>query len=168
MGRSVRVIGLIVFLIGCGSDTPKTPVGFVNQTKHSDADLWRIWSAAQNSLAAQINLNPLQAGSTPEMLPGDSRAFSIMPHQLTVDPEADISSRALAAATGVDRANPTGLIACPQNCKVRYTTAYSIYEPAQVTYAASWESSESNFREILEYEFENQILFALGYDVTWR
>ena len=51
---------------------------------------------------------------------------------------------------------------------MRYATAYSRYDPTAIKYAASWESSEDNFRDILEYEFENQILFALGYDLTWR
>jgi|SRR5579862_636794 len=170
MGRGVCVIFLMFLLVGCGNHAPQLPAGFVNQTMHSDADLWKIWSAAQNSLAASIDLNPLQsvAGVSADRLSGDPRALSVQPHQLTVSPQADISSAALVAASGVYRANPTGLIACPQNCKVRYTTAYSLYEPSTVRYASSWEGSEGNFRDILEYEFENQILFALGYDVSWR
>lgn len=170
MGRILRTLFLIFLLLGCGSNkTPTTPVGFINQTKHSDAALWTIWSTAQKGLATTINLNPLQSpDATPDILPGDARALGVMPHQLTVAPEPDISSNVLAAATGVYRSNPTGMIACPQPCNVRYTSAYSRYDPAATTYAASWESSESNFRDILEYEFENQILFALGYNMTWR
>jgi hypothetical protein len=146
------------------------PVGFVNQTMHSDADLWAMWEAAQQTLANGINLNPLQSveDAPPDILPGDPRALGIMPHQLTVAPQPDVSSSVLAAATGLQRANPTGMIACPQPCNVRYTTAYSQYAPPVTRYAASWESSEDNFRDILEYEFENQILFALGYDMRWR
>lgn len=60
------------------------------------------------------------------------------------------------------------MILCPQPCDVRYATAYSRYQPEITQYAASWESRESDFRTILEYEFENQILFALGYDTRWR
>jgi len=170
MGRGVWVVLLTFLLLGCGNNAVRLPVGFVNETQHSDADLWKIWSAAQNTLAAGIDLNPLQsaAGGAPDMLPGDPRAVSVQPHKLTVLREADVSSAALAAATGMYRANPTGLIACPQSCKVRYASAYALYQPSAIRYAASWESSESNFREILEYEFENQILFALGYDVSWR
>ncbi len=168
MGRGLCVVLVAFLLVGCGNNKPVT-VGFLNETKHSDADLWVIWSAAQNSLAARINLDPLQApaGDAMQAVPGDPRALSVMPHHLTVAPETDISSSALAAA-GVYRTNPTGLIRCPQTCNVRYTAAYSLYQPASVRYAASWESSESNFREILKYEFENQILFALGYNVNWR
>jgi hypothetical protein len=169
MGRGFLVLILTLFVLGCASNRPATkPAGFINQTRHSDADLWNIWSAAQNSLAAKIDLNPLQALATPpDILPGDPRALSVMPHQLTVSPQSDISSSVLAAA-GIDRTNPTGLIACPEPCSVRYATAYSRYNPTAVEYAASWESSDVNFREILEYEFENQILFVLGYDVSWR
>lgn len=168
MGRGASVVFLF-FLLGCGN-TARPPVGFVNHTKHSDADLLRIWSAAQNALASGIDLNPVQSagGTAPDMLPGDPRALGVQPHQLAVSAEADVSSAALAMTTGLQRANPTGLIPCPQNCKVRYTSAYSLYGPSSVTYASSWEFSESNFRDILEYEFENQILFALGYDVSWR
>jgi hypothetical protein len=168
MGRGVRVALLTLLSVGCGNNTARLPVGFVNQTKHSDAALWNLWSAAQNSLAASIDLNPLQSATSasPHILPGDP--LSVQPHQLKVSPEADISAEALAAATGVYRTNPTGLIPCSQNCKVQYTTAYSLYEPSAIRYAASWESSEKNFGDILEYEFENQILFALGYDVSWR
>jgi hypothetical protein len=171
MVRGLRVLILTLFVLGCANTkTATTPVGFMNQTRHSDAELWSIWSAAQNSLAAKINLNPLQsaADAPPDILPGDTRALSVMPHQLTVAPQTDVPSSVLAAVAGIDRANPTGLIPCPQPCNVRYTAAYSRYDPAAVRYAASWESSEVNFRDILEYEFENQILFALGYDVSWR
>lgn len=169
MRRDFCVLILTVFVLGCGNtQTATAPVGFVNQTRHSDADLWSIWSIAQNSLAATIDLNPLQSTQSPDIVPGDPRALSIVPHQLTVAAETDISSSLLAAATGIYRANPTGLIPCPQPCNVRYTTAYSRYNPTTVRYAASWEYSDVNFRDILEYEFENQILFALGYDVSWR
>ena len=170
MDRGFRVLILTLLVLGCASTrTATTSVGFLNQTRHSDADLWSIWSAAQNSLAVKIDLNPLQSAATPpDILPGDTRALSVMPHQLTVAPQPDVLSSALAAATGIVRANPTGLIPCPPPCNVRYTTAYSRYHPTAVKYAASWESSEVNFGDILEYEFENQILFALGYDVSWR
>jgi len=169
VGRGLRILILTVLLLGCaGTRTATAPVGFVNQTRHSTAALWSIWSAAQNNLASSINLNPLQTAAPPDILPGDPRALSFMPHQLTVAPQNDVSSAVLDAATGIYRPNPTGLILCPQPCNVRYTTAYSHYDPAVVRYAASWESSEVNFRDILEYEFENQILFALGYNVSWR
>ena len=74
----------------------------------------------------------------------------------------------LLALTGTIRADPTGLIACPQPCNVRYAAAYSVYAQPAVKYAASWEAHQDSFAPMLQYEFENHILFALGYDVQWR
>jgi len=85
-----------------------------------------------------------------------------------VSPQTDVSSTVLLAATGMQLANPTGLIACPQPCNVRYAPAYSFYAPPLSRYAASWEFSGNNFDFLVQYEFENQILAALGYDMRWR
>jgi hypothetical protein len=171
LARTLRILFLTSLFLGCsGRPTQTASVGFRNQTLHSDADLWAIWSLAQKSVANQINLNPVQqtvGNAPPDILPGDSRSLSVMPHQLTVAPQPDIASSVLAAS-GIHRPDPTGMIFCPQPCNVGYTTAYSHYDPAATIYASSWESSENSFRDILEYEFENQILFALGYDMTWR
>ena len=146
------------------------PAGFVNQTRHSDAYLWKMWANAQRNVARQVDLNPLQPSNNASavILPGDSRAWSVEPQQLTVSPQADVSSQDLFAATGTLRPDPTGMIACPQPCDARYAPAYSLYRPEVTRYAASWEATESDFDTILEYEFENQILFALGYDMRWR
>lgn len=166
--KQLFLLTLVLVLLGCGG---QSPIGFVNQTRHSDTSLWAIWHAAQQSIAQKIDLNPVQQSAenaAPQILPGDPRALSIMPYELTVAPEPDVSSAALLAATGMQRSDPTGLIACPQPCNARYATAYSLYRPGQIRYAASWESSGNNFSTILEYEFENQILFALGYDMRWR
>lgn len=171
MGRNLRATLLTLILLGCGGGV-QNPAdnGFINQTQHTDTQLWAMWSAAQQSLAESIDLNPVQqtlSGASPEVLPGDPRALSIVPQALTVASAPDVSSAALFAASGVRRGNPTGMIACPQPCNVRYTTAYSRYSPQITCYAASWEWT-SSFNTLLEYEFENQILFALGYDMTWR
>ena len=173
MNRNVVIVILTGILLGCGG-SPSAPVpaaGFVNQTQHSDADLQAIWNEAQQSIAQQIDLNPLQQLSNnvpPERRPGDARALSVEPHQLLVAAVPDVSPEVLFAATGKRRADPTGMIACPQPCNVRYSTAYSFYQPELTKYAASWEFSGDNFNVILEYEFENHILSALGYDMTWR
>jgi len=163
----LRLALLTMVLLGCGGDPAILPVGFVNQTQHSDADLWTIWRAAQQSVATEIDLNPVQE-SPPLMLPGDSRALTIQPRQLTVSPEPDVSAQLLFEETGMRRNPPTGLIACPQPCDVRFAPAYSLYQPPSVNYAASWEFVGNNFSTILQYEFENQILYTLGYDVGWR
>ena len=143
---------------------------FVNQTRHSDADLWAIWQAAQKGVAERIDLNPLQqaSGAPPHILAGDARALSVMPHQLVVAARRDVSSTVLFATVGEYRADPTGLIACPQPCDVRYAAAYSFFEKPRTNYAGSWEFDGNNFKVVLKYEFENQILSALGYDMRWR
>jgi hypothetical protein len=159
-------------LLACGGGVPQArPVGFVNQTQHSDADLWAIWKTAQQSLAQHVDLNPLQRSlyNVPaDIRPGDARALKVMPHQILVGASPDVSSSVLFAATGVYRADPTGMIACPQPCNVRYAAAYSLYPRELTKYAASWEFRGDNFSFILEYEFENQILAALNYELQWR
>ena len=171
MGKHLRATLLTIILLGCGGRSrDSAATGFLNQTHHTDAQLWSIWLAAQQSIAQRIDLNPVQqslSNASPQVLPGNPRALSISPRQLTVTPAPDVSSDALFAATGVRRGDPTGMIACPQPCNVGYTTAYSRYSPESTRYAASWEET-SSFNPLLEYEFENQILFALGYDVAWR
>jgi hypothetical protein len=163
---------LTLILLGCGgSPHSAAPVGFVNQTQHSEADLQALWTEAQQSVAQKIDLNPLQRLSNsvpPDTRPGDPRALSVKPRQLLVAAELDVSPEVLFAATGERRTAPTGMIACPQPCNVRYSTAFSFYQPQLTKYAASWEFAGDNFTVILEYEFENHILNALGYDMTWR
>lgn len=171
VGRSLGVSLLSVVLIGCVGGPSMRPIGFVNETRHSNVYLWATWKTAQRSLASQVDLNPLQpsAENTPRViLPGDARVLNVQPQQLTVASEPDVSSAALLAASGTLRPDPTGMIACPQPCDARYATAYSLYRPELTKYAASWESVDRDFDTILQYEFENQILFALGYDMRWR
>src|SRR5262249_935867 len=102
------------------------------------------------------------------ILPGDGRALSTPPHHLLVAAQPDVSAETLLVASGISRSDPTGLIACPPPCNVRFAPAYSPYRPASTQFAASWESAGDNFDLILQYEFENQILFTLGYDLRWR
>ena len=172
MKRKVVTVILTVVLLRCGESPPSpAQAGFVNQTRHSDAELQALWAEAQHSVAQRIDLNPLQRLSnnvSPEMRPGDPRALSVQPHQLLVAAEPDVSAEVLLVATGQRRSDPTGMIACPHPCNVRYSTAYSFYQPELTKYAASWEFAADNFSVILEYEFENHILNALGYDMTWR
>jgi hypothetical protein len=165
----LAVIGCVLFS-GCGSG-PESDVGFINETQHSDAQLWSLWKAAQATLSQQIDLNPLQRqfnSVAPDVLPGDSRVLSVSPHQLAVSSQPDVTSSALYAATGTNRPDPTGLIVCPQPCNVDYAAAYSLYSRPASRYAASWEFAGSNFDALVQYEFENQILKTLGYDMKWR
>jgi hypothetical protein len=174
MGKTITVLLLsILLMIACGGrPTDSSPnAAFINGTQHSNAQLQALWNAAQQTLSQQIDLNPLQRelyNSTPDIVPGDARVWSVSPKQLVVASQADVSSPTLLAATGMVRPDPTGLIACPQPCNVHYAPAYSLFTKPATRYAASWESSDSNFNAVLQYEFENQILHALGYDTTWR
>jgi hypothetical protein len=163
------VIGCVI-LSGCGN-RPDTDVGFINETQHSDAQLWSLWKAAQATLSQQIDLNPLQrqfSNAAPDMLPGDPRVLGVSPHQLVVSSQPDVSSATLYAATGTTRPDPTGLVVCPQPCNVHYAAAYSLYLRPASHYAASWEFAGNNFDALVQYEFENQILKTLGYDLSWR
>src|SRR5450631_368097 len=72
------------------------------------------------------------------------------------------------ASTGMNRPDPTGLIACPQPCNVNYAAAYSLYEQNSSRSAASWEFAGNNFDVLMQYEFENHILEQLGYAMRWR
>lgn len=174
-GNRMRAQSWIVFtacilLSACGNQA-NSSLGFINQTEHSDAELWNLWNSAQQTLAKQIDLNPLQrqlSGAPPQMLPGDARALSVSPHQLVVSSQPDVMAATLLAATGTTRGDPTGLILCPQPCNVNYAPAYSLYVQPATRYAASWEFDDSNFDTLVQYEFENHILKTLGYDLRWR
>jgi hypothetical protein len=165
--KFVRGLGLL----GCGGLPNPLPVGFVNQTRHSDAELWVVWKAAQESLAQEVDLNPLQrssSGAPADIRPGDPRALEVMPHHLKVSAEPDVTALDLLVATGMERSDPTGMIAYPEPCNVRYAAAYSFYSRDLTRYAASWEEQGDSFTFVLEHEFENQILAALGYSLRWR
>jgi hypothetical protein len=75
------------------------PVGFVNHTSHSDAQLQQIWKAAQKHLSTQIDLNPLQRQADPNaaehILQGDARALNIAPRQVEFGSERDVTSETL-------------------------------------------------------------------------
>jgi len=171
MRRKLRLLMLCVVLFGDCGGNPAPASGFVNHTQHSDAQLWALWRAAQQALSQQIDLNPLQRTETDasaNILPGDQRAWDVQPKQIEVSSALDVASAVLYAATGASRADPTGLISCPAPCNVNYAPAYSLYSHAVSRYAASWEFSGNNFAVLVEYEFENHILNALGYDMRWR
>jgi hypothetical protein len=163
---------ILVTVVGCGMPRESLPVGFVNHSGHPDSELQTIWTAAQQSVATRIDLNPLERQTNPDavenILPGDRRALKIQPRQVEVANEPDVKSSLLLSQTGVQRDDPTGLIACPKPCNVRFAAAYSWYGPSMTKYAQSWDGQGHNFDLILQYEFENQILFALNYEMKWR
>src|SRR5258707_609064 len=90
MGRRLRAMLLVTVLFtGCGGRTASAPapaIGFVNQTLHSDGQLWSLWKAAQQNLSQQVDLNPLQrtlANAPAQILPGDPRVWNVSPRQLS-------------------------------------------------------------------------------------
>jgi hypothetical protein len=130
-----------------------------------------MWEKALQTLAQQVDLNPRSDPYTmqPRIFAQATRARSrVVPDDLRVAGETDIPSGALMVATGINRADLTGLIACPQPCNVQYAAAYCFYHPELTKDAASGESQAENFSALLEYEFENHILATLGYDLRWR
>jgi hypothetical protein len=169
----MRFAGLLLSMVllgACEGDVLPT-VGFVNHTQHSTAHLWTLWRAAQMHLSHQVDLNPLQrvfSDAQAEILPGDWRAWNISPRQVLVGPQPDVSATDLYSSTGMIRAEPSGLIRCPQPCNVQFAPAYSRYAPPLSYYAQSWEFSGDNFDLLVQYEFENHILNALEYDTRWR
>src|SRR5258708_27205233 len=58
-GKACFCVLGFVLLAGCGG-RPPAPLGFVNQTRHTDARLWGIWRTAQQNLSHEVDLNPLQ------------------------------------------------------------------------------------------------------------
>jgi hypothetical protein len=116
-------------------------------------------------------MNPLEQelnNTSPKILPGDSRALNVSPHQIVVSSEPDVLAATLYVDSGMNRSDPTGLISCPQPCNVNFAPAYSLFRQPATYYAASWEFTGNNFDTLVEYEFENHILHALGYDLRWR
>lgn len=153
--RIALVMGIVLLTGGGARITPA--IGFVNQTQHSDAQLWSLWKAAQQNLSQQIDLNPLQrtlSNAPAHIIPGDSRVWKVSPHQLSVLSQADVSSAALYATTGTNRPDPTGLISCPAPCKGNYAAAYSLYSTRGSRYAASWEFSGNNFDVLVQYSLK--------------
>jgi hypothetical protein len=50
MGRLLLIVVLRMTLGACGGGLPESlPVGFLNQTRHADEQLWTIWKKAQQS-----------------------------------------------------------------------------------------------------------------------
>jgi hypothetical protein len=159
---------VIVLLTGCGA---AAPIGFINETAlHSDAQLMELWHQAQQDVSQAVYLNPIQHlfyGAPEDLLPGDSRALSFNPHMITVRVIPDLTPAQLLVF-GVDRSEPTGMIVCPQPSDERTAVAFSSPAKRRTHVAASWEHSEPDWDYIVVWEFETQILYGLGYDISWR
>lgn len=171
--RLLMLLALILGQPGCSTSYNELPLGFINLTQRStEAFLMVRWQNAERAVATQIDLNPIgrQHGQPPHYLPGDARAYSVAPRQIIVQSLPDLSSEELFLAAGIARSDPTGFILCPAPCNVVYDSSYTVFSRRYVAYAASWEFAPDPhiFDQILEYEFQSQILYRLGYDVRER
>jgi hypothetical protein len=159
---------LVTLWASCGTGRP---VGFVNESAlHSDSQLMELWHQAQQDLSQQIYINPVQHilyGTREDTLPGDPRALRFRPRMITVQVTPDLTSVQLLVY-GMDLPPPTGMIVCPQPCDQRVAKAFSDPARYRTQVAASWERDESAWDYIVVYEFENHILYGLGYDTSWR
>jgi hypothetical protein len=159
---------LVTLLTSCGT---ARPVGIVNETAfHSDAQLMKLWHQAQQNVSQQVYLNPVQHilyGTPEDLLPGDSRALKFNPRMVTVKVIADLTSAQLLVY-GMNLPAPTGMIVCPQPCDQRVGMAFSNPAQYRTHAAASWERNEPEWDYIIVYEFENHILYGLGYKIPWR
>src|SRR5207249_11594274 len=86
--RRLLVVLACLWLAGCAGGFPRgLPTGFINKTQHSDAELWAIWKTAQQELAQEVDLNPLQQSlhdATPDIHPVDPTPLSAVRHHLSV------------------------------------------------------------------------------------
>jgi hypothetical protein len=159
---------LAALLMGCGA---ARPVGFINETAiHSDAQLMELWRQAQQDLSQGIYLNPIQHllyGTREDLLPGDARALNFQPRMIMVRAVPDLTSAQLLIY-GMDLPEPTGMIVCPQPCDDRVGAAFSTPAQYRTHVAASWEHNRTGWEFVMVWEFENHILYGLGYDTYWR
>lgn len=91
MRRSLWKSVLGLGLLGCGGQP--------------NADLWVVWKATQESLDQEVDLNSAKIvfRSARRHSSRDSRALEVMPHQLKVSAEPDVTAGILLAATGLER-----------------------------------------------------------------
>ena len=145
---------LVCFLLACGN----APAGFVDQTPHSPAYLNGLWADAQVKVAkGGLPMNIWQKGSsTIYSAPAGNRALAAQPRGLIV---ASLPSQV---------PNAEALI-CP-DCGPWVTTPVEAYSIAGsgVYYCDFYDGRPATLENILTYEFESQIMYQLGYDITWR
>jgi hypothetical protein len=169
--NGIAPILLVVLLTGCAAVGPAGFIGFINETAiHSDVQLMELWRHAQQEVSQGIYLNPIQHslyGAPEHWLPGDVRALNFNPRNIVVKVVPDLTSTQLLIF-GVERPEPTGMIVCPQPSDERVATAFSTPARYRTHVAASWEYDEPFWEVVMVWEFENHILYGLGYDLSWR
>ncbi len=161
---------LLAALAGCGGGRFPKPNNLTTGDSFSDPRLQSLWEQAQQSIATQqFDLNAAlimegrnanHAWRTP-----DERALKVSPKGITITAIPDIPLAQLRVEVpkiaDTCKADPCGIIKAPEGASASYCRSWeqgeSIYVAASLQYAA-----------VLEWEFENYILWRLGYNVGGR
>jgi hypothetical protein len=156
--------------IGCGGSmgsfqgrssapTASCLSGFINQTGLPTSALLAQWTRAQNSIAVNGVYLDAAIHNPPTHLVVDARAMNTQPNCITVISVPDIPVAQLPPAYAqAGYTDPSGVI----QCSGLYVHS-CVYIGSKTVYTAS--SIEGTAPE---YEFENLILAALGYDLSGR
>jgi hypothetical protein len=149
------IVGLLAALVGVGTiglltTKPWIYTSFVNESDLSTSDLWLAWINASHRVQDGTNLNAARP-DLPEVVVRDSRL--ITPRAVRVTKQPDIPERPGAIMLG------SRLVA--GYCSLRSFLGLRIVPPTVVC-------AESVQASVVEYEFENIILWKLGYDVSNR
>lgn len=176
--KYAAIVCFLLVLAGCGVPTGSSgPIGFVNETKgaFTDAELMAMWDAAQASIATgPTQINPREGvfhqGALARFIPGDPKALKVEPRQMRITAKPDVLAAVLNEMfPGNDTpfTDPTHMILCPTTCRVENSVAGAYTLPGVgVDYAES--TPREDLIKILTYEFQNQILYMLHYDVKYR
>lgn len=144
---------------GAGLKTAACESGFVNQTSLPTSALITQWQEAQNAIAVTGVYLDAAVDHPPTHLVVDPRAMNIQPGCVTVISVPDIPVAQLPPAYAqAGYTDPSGVIQCGgvyvHSCV--FIDTRTIYTAASATSTAP------------EYEFENLILAALGYNLSGR
>jgi hypothetical protein len=166
--RYIRFFGgiLLLLLASCGGGSwGGSGARFVNRTGLAEAEFQALaeqkWKQAQAILAAQtIDLHAATPERGPSIVPADARALQLEPHNVEVQSEPDVAAQQINNLPNCVRCpyeDPTGLIPCRVGfCQAYLRNLCTIVVP------------ESKPENMGQYEMENCILWALGYDVSGR
>jgi hypothetical protein len=169
------ILGLTLLLlawmnVGCGGVAPTgitepgCTAGFINQTSAPMDVFWQQWREAQHEISeVGVPLNAIGYASQgePARTVLDPRASAVGPMCVTVVAVSDIPTDLLPAEYQ-NRPDPSGIVMCSL-CASKYVHSYVVLGPVPTVYVA-----ESLVKTACEYEFENIILYKLGYDLSGR
>jgi hypothetical protein len=156
----------LMISVGCGapekmSNDSSLPA-FFNQTNVQSDVLMDEWTRAQQHLAEHPIYINAATSDPPKYLPADPRALQIIPCGVYVIPVPDAPFANLPSTVqAVVKGNPTGVF-FDSDCLCYVYGNVSLGSRPHVYVAASRAATSPI------YEFENIILYQLGYDVSQR